>query len=781
MLSSCFGLRKSRRGDDEEQGASGRGGSGADREPLLARYDDETALQRELHKKLHTYAMLRALAAGRMPSTEQAIANIRTLLAADALNPEDPGLSDSGRLLAKYARDWLGQLAALLRNKNGRDQLQDFAWCLAKARVSVDADDVARNAGRARARADTVAAYRSLQSVGSLLLTNSDFRLFLADLNVVGREVFKDTAFALSSAADDAGRKLEPSDEQQDLLREPGADAEIAPRGEGQQDPQQPHRQPAPSGEDLERDAAEVGGTIVNGAAQVAREAARSATDKAKGDEKDTLLHRLKQAVLKLRQRPDYSESVSTLSMLLKRYALTYSRVLSDVADTAQADVHANPAAARAVRNFWELLTSFGDKKEWEELERRWSRVLRHKDNDPEFEDLLTRIGDELQALLIDPDFFDHAQDKFDELREKARQVGSKSGSSLRADADAFLEQLQRAVSSIARDADISALLQTSLQISRILSPASSTYNRELVDDALRVFIPRLISAIQHIPIPRLELSTPSLDLLLENLILEPGSPRVPHTSFFPSAVRVESVSAVQLYRAAHDPLRDRTRREARPAVAESRVAIALDGLSLHAADVGFVLRARPRAWWLPRQVTAQGLASAALDGPGVDVRVELDVAARAETSPAHVVSLRAVKVRAPGFDVAVAGTGSWWRDAVARAARPLLRPLLRRRLEAAVAAGVAAGLRWLDTELVFARERLRATRVAEPRDLATFVRAVAARAAPAESEDVYGNPKKYMVCTCVGMYMVFLPGLGRTGFVMDGFWTPACLLRGTA
>lgn len=142
VISSCFGLRKSH--DD-------------DREPLLPKYNDDTALQRKLHQKLHTYQMLRALSRGYMPSTEQAIINLRTLLASDVLNPDNEGLSDSGRALVYYTREWLKQFIILLQHKNSEDQIQDFLWYLSKARVSVDMEDIAQRASKAKAKADTAA------------------------------------------------------------------------------------------------------------------------------------------------------------------------------------------------------------------------------------------------------------------------------------------------------------------------------------------------------------------------------------------------------------------------------------------------------------------------------------------------------------------------------------------------------------------------------------------------------------------------------------------------
>jgi hypothetical protein len=101
--------------------------------------------------------MIRALSKGFMPSNEQVIVNLRTLLASDVLNAETPGLSDSGRLLLKYSKQWLSEFIELLRNKNDGDQIQDFIWFLSHARLSIDANDIVQTASSTRARADASA------------------------------------------------------------------------------------------------------------------------------------------------------------------------------------------------------------------------------------------------------------------------------------------------------------------------------------------------------------------------------------------------------------------------------------------------------------------------------------------------------------------------------------------------------------------------------------------------------------------------------------------------
>lgn len=144
-MSECFGFRKKH---------SPRNG---ETEPLLPVYNDETSLQRSTHQKLHSYQQYRALSKGYMPDTDQVIANLRTFLASDVLNPSTPGLTDSGRLLTKYTKQWLREFIELLRNKNNRDQIQDLIWFLAHSKLEVDTGDLVRQAHKAKGEADVSA------------------------------------------------------------------------------------------------------------------------------------------------------------------------------------------------------------------------------------------------------------------------------------------------------------------------------------------------------------------------------------------------------------------------------------------------------------------------------------------------------------------------------------------------------------------------------------------------------------------------------------------------
>ena len=72
-------------------------------------------------------------------------------------------------------------------------------------------------------------AYESFRTVGSLLLTNPDFRLFVTDLSTIGRQVLADSAHTLSGAAEKVGQKLELSEQEQKTIQGAGADDAVEP------------------------------------------------------------------------------------------------------------------------------------------------------------------------------------------------------------------------------------------------------------------------------------------------------------------------------------------------------------------------------------------------------------------------------------------------------------------------------------------------------------------------------------------------------------------------
>ena len=160
-----------------------------------------------------------------------------------------------------------------------------------------------------------------------------------------------------------------------------------------------------------------------DGAVEVAKQGADTLKEDFSGDARHTLLQRLKTTVVNLRQRKDYSESVSTISLLIKRYATAYSRAADETVAAVQEDVHTSDELDDAARRFWALLRSFGEAQEWDALEAKMKKLAEHSQTNPDFEKLSGELGKSIERLLSDPDFFDQAEDKVKELQDKAKEV----------------------------------------------------------------------------------------------------------------------------------------------------------------------------------------------------------------------------------------------------------------------------------------------------------------------------------------------------------------------
>ena len=699
-----------------------RNASDAAQQPLLPKYEHDTAREERLHEKLHTYQMFRAISMGSMPSNEQLIINLRSLLASDILNPDDSSVTDAGRLLTKHLRELLHQTIDLLLHKNSDDYLQDFIWCTTRSRISLDASDLSNRVSKARSEAKTAAAYQSVQTVGSMILNNSDFRLFLSDLQSIGRDVFRDSALTTSRVAENIGHSVGVSEEnQQQTLSQVGESDSV------------------PTKQDLANDVGHAVENVQGGIAQIAGEARQSTREHLAGNERQILLQRIQAAVARLRQKPDYNDSVSTLTLLLQRYASTLGNAFKKTVDTIEDDVSINKDLDLAVRNFGSLLKTFGDSNEWEALQRSAERVYQHQEKSPQFEDTVRETVSTIQKMFTDPTFYDNPEQEISRFQSTTQD--SDPTSSLQQDVQALLRQLHRTWQSALQDTDVLEMINITHKILQILSPGTTLINKDLIQDFFNIFAPLLINAIQYLPIPRLEVSVPELDLLLENVIIEPGK-TINNSSFLPFKFRVQTYNDVSLRKTLTGTVSRKV----------SLATIRVEGLSLRADDLGYWLRMHSGIF----RFIDEGLASFHLDERGIDIHLDVEIG---KDRLEQVLSLRAVRVYIHKLSYKLQRSRF---SILSFCLKPVFTRILRKSLERQIARSIKDFFHAANRELVFMRERLRATRIAAPDDLITFVKAVAARLKPEDDPDLY-----------------LRLGLRQPGFgTFKGVYTPGSLVK---
>ena len=544
----------------------------------------------------------------------------------------------------------------------------------------------------------SVLAYDSLRTIGSLLLVNADFRLFAQDITTVGRQIFSDTALTLSETSLEIGKELKPSEGKASAVRGAGAD-------EGRE----------PSDEELRQETSQVADVAGKGVSRTGEKAVGSAKERLAGQEGETLLYRLKRAVIKLRERSDYSDSIATLTQLVQQYVKSYGTAVEEASTAAEEDVGANAELKQAMQQFWALVQSVGDAEEWKALEQMFEVVVKHANKDPEFENLMEDLGNSLQQMLSDPNFFDSAPEKIDELKQKTKKLGTES--SLGEDMVAFLCQANRTIEAVAEDPAISKLTDATTKIYQDAWNGFSDRKKELPTDMAQVFFPIFLRYIQYIPIVRMEIAAPEMDLLVENLILEPGH-TVNYSSFLPFRAHVTTRNDI-------DIVKKHAKRTATDL--KTTFTATVLGLNISASEFGYWLHTHAGLF----RLKDEGVASFYLDRRGIDISLDVEVGReRLE----QIFTLRAVRVRIHKLDYKI--HRSKWRFLL-WLTKPFLKHLVRRVLEKKIAEQIVTAANVLNRELVFARERLRAARIANPKDLASFVRAVLARMQAPSDGDV--------------------------------------------
>jgi len=180
-----------------------------------------------------------------------------------------------------------------------------------------------------------------------------------------------------------------------------------------------------------------------------------------------------------------------------------------------------------------------------------------------------------------------------------------------------------------------------------------------------------------------------------------------------------------------------------RPAIVIIAVFIILSDHKLMLSSVGvhtvmapiLLIRAEVRSQLaLKRALTLPGIASFELDSRGLDIAIEFEVG---KDRLEKILSLRNVKVKVHHLSYSLRKSKF---ACLAWLFKPLLRPIVRKVLEHQIATAIADSLHAANRELLYARERLRATRIADPQDLRTFVKAIITRLTPPEDPDLYTN-----------------------------------------
>lgn len=217
-------------------------------------------------------------------------------------------------------------------------------------------------------------------------------------------------------------------------------------------------------------------------------------------------------------------------------------------------------------------------------------------------------------------------------------------------------------------------------------SEGSLKFKPHLWSDIRKVILPTVISQVGYIPIPRIEYTDDSLDLVIENLTLS-GKNLLPN---------IIEMSARNYFRfSPYSIINDH---------AEHEFELTFSQIQADIRDVAFYFRKKTG---LPK-LRDSGLADFILGGEGVNVNVKLVSSSKDHTSVFKVKSVHA-KVASLKFSIRDSK-----HDLLYKTLKPLATGLVKKQIQKAIEDGVRTGLEYVDGQLVGVRDRMAEAKVEE-------------------------------------------------------------------
>lgn len=528
--------------------------------------------EEDVNRKLQFYGIISAFQNGKVPSNDQIDVALNSFLASRALASPSQKLSSEGRDLVADVQDVVKQAKHLLLSKNEGNLLQDFIWqtqqfepsAINTPNAPVDKETAKQHGNQA---------LEGLRTLGTLIITNGQFRKLLQDSVTLLRDVAAD-------AATNAAGKVRPADEDlskidhpapdntwhdtpdfskenlkkqaqgvykgnnpKDDLRDAAGNATQAAHPSGSNDPHdlaataaQDRAQGTQSGVDArsglsaakntlqQRVDANVDDDTKESAKQSAEEYRRRTKEylkkKMPEERREQTIWRLKKMVIECQQHPDYQQAISTLLDLAEEYGSHAKHVTRGGTGTVQ---QTRTHLQQAEDDLKTLIERFANGTSSDDLWDSINQIYKDADNDPELKDWFKALDRYVRRSLQQQGYIleDESTREWDRLYDHGNYLLREK---YRSHTDRIVDEIKFLADQFDQDAQNKRFAQSVTKLFNDLGNdenGKATFKPHLIKDLTDVIIPAILENVSYVPVPRIEYTDPEVDAVIENLVLE--------------------------------------------------------------------------------------------------------------------------------------------------------------------------------------------------------------------------------------------------------------------
>ncbi|KAK5142873.1 hypothetical protein LTR04_002079, partial [Oleoguttula sp. CCFEE 6159] len=558
-------------------------------------------------------------------------------------------------------RNVIEKAKILTLTKNEGNLLQDFIWQTQNISGA--------NASKPNAPIDKSTAQQhgnevldGLRTLGTLIISNGQFRKLLSDATILLRDMAGD-------AAQTAANKVNPSEDELNQIDRPAEDNtwhdvpnldkdhlknqvkgkinEQKPFGRGDlkkaagDATQSAHpsgsRDPADaadlaardqqdgtnSGMDAQQGARAGYQSLKDQASQnvpdETKDRVRERRDKANNylkeklpqERRDQAIFRLKKMVVEIQGHHDYQQAIDTLLRLAEEYTGHTKNVAQQTSGTVKG-AHGDNALQTAETDLKTLIERFANSTSTDDLFDSINAVYRDADRDPELKGWFRHMNQYVRKCLKQQGYIlrDEATEEWNKLYDQGEFL---LRDRYRNHTDRVVDEIKFLTHQFDEDEQNKAFGQAMQKLFLDLGNDENgkpTFKPHLLKDLSEVILPGIFTSIRYVPIPRVEYSDPMIDAIVENLVIE-GDNLAPNVFEFATDNHW------------------RWGRKSIPNKHKNKVMLSVSGIQMDLKDVSYYVKKKQG---FP-SVTDKGVMDIFLGGSGLSFKVAMETADKTDQS----------------------------------------------------------------------------------------------------------------------------------------------------
>jgi len=406
-------------------------------------------------------------------------------------------------------------------------------------------------------------------------------------------------------------------------------------------------------------------------------------------ERRDQFIYRGKKVIVECQQHEDYQQSIRWLLGYLEEYA-GHSRTVVQKGQESHRALTGDEALKAAFYELRTLLERFANGRSLDVILDAVNLLSDDARDDEELRSWFHSVDAYIRKVLLEPGYVldSDCNDEANQLRDSGRRfyddkyknhfdnLFDSAGSWFRAMGDDPLNQ---------RFGEDWARLTKDLLFD---SDGNLKFKSELWGDIRRVILPTLIDKVGYIPIPRIEYTDDSLDLVVENLTLS-------GRNLFPNIVSMEAHNFIKF--SPYNTIRDESYHEFTLTFAQVQADM---------RDIAFYFRKKSGI-----KIKDSGLADVVLGGEGLTITAHLTSSRKDRSS---VFKVKNVNVKVDSLKFSIRDSK---HDILYNTLRPLATGLVKRQIQKALQDSIKTGLEYVDGQLAGVRDRMEEAKASDEKN----------------------------------------------------------------